>query len=78
MKGKNRQIQTNDGDDGLCIEYEEAFISPDKYPEMLGLDGVPDLSLYPDGFYLLGTKGFASIIGVYKESQIDKMSGRGH
>lgn len=57
----------------MTIEYTEAYIPPEEYAQLIGMDDAPDLAEFPDGIFILGTKDFAEIIGYYAESQIDKM-----
>ncbi len=63
-------------ENGLHIEMEEAFIPPDRYHELIGMPDAPDLSQFPDGIYVFGTKGFKRIVGYFAESQIDQLEGK--
>ena len=58
------------------VALEEAFIEPERYKELAGLEGVPDLAAFPNGMFILGTKGFKRVFGYYAESQIDKAKSR--
>lgn len=55
------------------VNVQEAFIPPEDYAQLVGLENVPDLTQFPNGIYILGTWGFSKILGYYVESQIDRM-----
>jgi hypothetical protein len=55
------------------IWFHETFVPPSEYDEIKGFPGMPDLSEFPNGFYMLGYNNFAKIVGFFPWSQLDRM-----
>lgn len=56
------------------LHVEETFLPPDEYPPLdilLTMKDAPPFEDFPDGMYILGTKGFTRLIGYSATSQID-------
>jgi len=70
MKNKKEKLQTKE----RSMYVLETFLSPDEYPpveQRALLEGAPPFDDFPDGMYILGTRGSYKLIGYSATSQID-------